>query len=590
MDYEILEQTPEYKRILRDFDGDKLELWYRKGVPGKSLEEVEEARARGEVVHRFNYCPPLNPRSYEPEENIICQQDVPCRLRDGATIYCDIYKPKYFEGRIPAILSWSMYGKRQSEGAQEWKLMGVPPQTVSKMAKFESADPAYWCHKGYAIVNVDPRGVGNSEGDVETFSLQEGEDGYDFIEWLAQEEWCNGCIGMFGNSGVGMPIWRIASCQPPHLTAIAPWECTGDMYREGVCVGGIPSPKFNEGIISGVACKNYILDFTKMLELHPNRDRFWDYVTPKWEKIKIPTYCCGGWAHFHLHGSIEGFRRIRSPKKWMRIHREFEWPDTYNRDNLADLTLFFDRYLKGVRNGWETTPKLRIDVMDSYDFDFRTRRVENEFPLARTEYKKLYLNAVDHTAGWEQPAQAAEVTYDPESEVTTFDFRFTELTEITGFMKLRLWVECRGHDNMDLFIWIKKLGQEGEYIPVRVMGEGYRGAWGYQRTSCRELAKNATDYQPIHTHQGEERMKPGEIFPVDIEIWPHSRIWHPGEYLRVEVGGRFVKTQWYEDEKLGFATDNGAGTHVIHTGGDYDSYLQIPVIPPKWTSGDFEVR
>ena len=86
MDYEILEQTPEYKRILRDFDGDKLELWYRKGVPGKSLEEVEEARARGEVVHRFNYCPPLNPRSYEPEENIICQQDVPCRLRDGVLL------------------------------------------------------------------------------------------------------------------------------------------------------------------------------------------------------------------------------------------------------------------------------------------------------------------------------------------------------------------------------------------------------------------------------------------------------------------------------------------------------------------------
>lgn len=85
-------------------------------------------------------------------------------------------------------------------------------------------------------------------------------------------------------------------------------------------------------------------------------------------------------------------------------------------------------------------------------------------------------------------------------------------------------------------------------------------------------------------------MEPGQIYPIDIEIWPHSRIWHKGESIRIEVQGRFIPTSWYEDPKMGFCEDNGEGIHVLHTGGKYESYLQIPFIPPKYKSGDYEVR
>lgn len=85
-------------------------------------------------------------------------------------------------------------------------------------------------------------------------------------------------------------------------------------------------------------------------------------------------------------------------------------------------------------------------------------------------------------------------------------------------------------------------------------------------------------------------MEPGKIYPIDVEIWPHSRMWHKGEHIRIEVDGRFIMTEWYEDPKSGFVEDNGDGKHVIHTGGEYESWLQIPYIPPKYVSGDYVVR
>ena len=136
-----------------------------------------------------------------------------------------------------------------------------------------------------------------------------------------------------------------------------------------------------------------------MLAEYPLINGYWESKIPQFEKIRIPAYITGSWSHLHLRGAITGFRKIRSPKKWLRIHREFEWPDTYAWWNQEDLKRFYDRYLKGIRNGWELTPRVRIDVMDAYDCDLQANRPEKEFPPARTTYKKLYLHASEAKAG-----------------------------------------------------------------------------------------------------------------------------------------------------------------------------------------------
>jgi len=578
--------------IKKTFEGKEFDVVYIKGNPGKSKAELDEMRARGERVSHHSYCAPLTPRVYESAPGINCYQDVACRLRDGTTIYCDIYRPAHTTEKIPVIVSWGAYGKRPAEGQDEWKLMGVPPRTVSEMAKFESADPAYWCYYDYAVANVDPRGVGNSEGNLNLWGTEDAQDGYDFIEWITAQDWCNGKATLFGNSGVCMGNWKIAAAQPPHLVCLAAWEGISDLYRESYFCGGVPNPDYEAGIINTCACPQYVEDTISMIHQYPLINEYWEDKRVRWEKIRIPTYCTGGWVHHHLRGSFEGYRRIRSAKKWMRVHRDFEWPDAYNPVNLEELKRFYDRYCKDIHNGWEFTPKVRVQVMDAYDYDYATNRPEKEFPLARTQYKKLYLDAASHGAALEeQYAQASEVVYDPKTEVTTFDYTFTEDTELTGYMKLHLWVECRGHDNMDLFPWVMKLDKDGNMIPIVCMDGEYRGAWAFYRCSHRKLdEKLSTPYQPVQAHRELEPMEQGVVYPVEIEFYPHSRIWHKGEKLRLQFAGKFIKTDWFHDRNMNHQVDNGDGLHVIHTGGEYDSYLQIPVIPPKYTSGEFTYK
>jgi predicted acyl esterase len=559
----------------------ELETIYRETRRPYGLDEKSDSRA----VSR--YCPPFNPRTYIAEPGIICEQDVAVTLRDGTIIYTDIYRP-VGQTNIPAIIAWSYYGKRPGEGMTEWQIMGVPPGTVSRMAKFESADPGYWCHQGYAVANVDPRGTGHSQGDINMFGTQDGRDGYDFIEWLATQHWCNGKVGLFGNSGVAMPQWKIAAEQPPHLTCIAPWEGTGDLYRESMFEGGVPAPGFNNFIVESLVGESYVDDTVAMTKKYPFINEYWEDKIPKWENIRIPTYVCAGWNHFHLHGSMEGFRRIRSTKKWLRAHREFEWPDTYSNAGLEDLKLFFDRYLKDIRNGWELTPRVRLEVMDAYEYDYQINRPEKEFPLARTQYKKLYLDAAKGALSFEPVAKASKVSYEGATGSTAFDITFEEETEVTGYMKLHMWVEADGHDDMDLFIYIRKLDQDGNWLPIHALANPHPGILGKMRVSRRELdEKLSTDFQPVQAHRKEEKLKPGEIVPVDVEIMPHSRIWHKGQQLRVLVAGHYISEGWFLP--LLYETDN-KGRHIIHSGGKYGSYLQIPVIPPKYRASDYIYR
>ena len=231
----------------------------------------------------------FNPRTYVAREegNIICMQDVSCKMRDGVTIYCDIYRPNCAE-RIPVIISWGFYGKRPGEGMDDWKIMGVPYGAISKMSKHESADPGFWCPHGYAVANVDIRGAGHSEGNLHLFGTRDGLDGYDFIEWIAQQFWCNGKVALYGNSGVAMGLWQIAAAQPPHLTVIAPWEGTSDIYRESVYEGGIFAPDFPEWVIDRTVGTGYIDDVLKMAQEYPAHERILGRQDPEIREHKGP--------------------------------------------------------------------------------------------------------------------------------------------------------------------------------------------------------------------------------------------------------------------------------------------------------------
>ena len=566
-----------------EMGGELIDKIYAKELIPTPIEEYEKL-SDDEKKLRKPY--PFNQRTYEVMPGVICEQDVAVPMRDGVVLYADIFRPADDAVKVPAILAWSNYGKRPNEyRPEELKAYapGVPVGSISASAKFEAADPEFWCPNGYAVINVDIRGIGYSGGYHEQFGKQDAEDGYDFIEWTAAQPWCNGRVTMAGSSALAISQWHIAAEQPPHLACIAPWEGMSDMYRESLYEGGIPCIAFTNFATAGACGLEGIDDQGAMAEKYPLMNAYWEDKIPDFSKIAVPAYVTAGWNHFHLRGSVIGWRKIASTQKWLRAHREFEWPDFYDRRNLDDLKAFFDRYCKGIRNGWELTPRVRISVQDRFDDDFQVDRAEDEFPLARTRYEKLYLDAADMRMKREVPARAAEASYDSATGELDFDYTFEEDTELTGYMKLRAWVEARGHDDMDLFVTVKKLSRTGVEQPVTIFHgtAPHPGAWGKLRVSHRELDPElSTDFEPVQAHRRELKLSPGEIVPIDVEINPTSRIWHAGETIRLQIAGRYIRdAHWIEP--LMWETDN-KGEHVFHTGADCVSFLQIPVIPSKY--------
>lgn len=552
--------------------------------------------------------------------DILLERDVPIRLRDGVTIYADVFRP-VGNDVCPAILAWSPYGKEiGGQMLDDVPLRsGVPLDATSGLEKFEGPDPAYWVAHGYAVVNPDKRGAYMSEGNLLYWGHEDALDGCDVIEWIASQKWCNGKVGMSGNSWLTVSQWFIAAERPEHLAAIAPWEGFCDHYRESGTRGGIPTPEFPEMIAETFSSAHGMLeDQPRMIVEKPFLCDYWLDKAARVENIDIPAYVVASYTNsVHTHGTFAGYRRMASKEKWLRVHNTNEWFDYYTPENVDDLRRFFDHYLKGMDNGWEKTPKVRLSVLNPGGRDI-VGRAEDEFPLARTVYRKLYLSAADSTLQASLPQQEITDIYQSAAKdnKVTYRYRMDKPTEITGYMKLHLWVSAPDHDDMDLAVRVEKLSKDGQPLPDRA---GNRiVATGQLRVSLRQLdTLRTTEAEPYYTFTGEQKLKPGEIVPVEIEIWPMGLFFEKGEILQLTVGAyqpekaaipfgsakitvpeeRFTYMPGQPVKMMtlgGDATEcadpsevvtspatHNVGRHCIYTGGRYDSYLYIPEIPAK---------
>ena len=550
--------------------------------------------------------------------DILLERDVPIRLRDGVTIYADVFRPVGDEA-CPALLAWSPYGKEIGGQMLDDVPMrsGVPLSATSGLEKFEGPDPAYWVVHGYAIVNPDKRGAYMSEGNLLYWGHEDALDGCDVIDWIASQKWSNGKVGMTGNSWLTVSQWFIAAERPEHLAAIAPWEGFCDHYRESGTRGGIPAPEFPEMIAETFASAHGMLeDQPRMIVERPFMCDYWEDKAARVENIEIPAYVVASYTNsVHTHGSFAGFRRMASKEKWLRVHNTSEWFDYYTPENVEDLRRFFDHYLKGIDNGWEQTPRVRLSVLNPGGTDI-VGRAEEDFPLARTQYHKLYLSAADSALLTSLPADQAVSEYQSDSarHEVTYRYRMERPTEITGYMKLHLWVSAPDHDDMDLAVRVEKLSRDGQPLPDRT--GNLIAATGLMRVSMRQLDEaRSTEAEPYYTFTTEQKLKPGEIVPVEIEIWPMGLYFDEGEILQLTVGAyqpanaaipfgsasisvprdgfTYMPGQPVEMMTVGGnatqcadpaevvvspATHN-AGRHRIYTGGEYDSYLYVPVIP-----------
>lgn len=541
----------------------------------------------------FRVAPPFRALPVE----IVFDKDVAVQLRDGTTIHVDLFRPAGAE-QVPVLVAWSPYGKAQGSSASVmgvFGLVGLDDGIVSGLEKFEGPDPVYWCAHGYAICNPDIRGVVDSDGDSVVWDRQEGRDCYDLIEWLAEQPWCSGKVGMSGTSYLAASQWFTAAEQPPHLAAINPWEGVSDVYRDLVMRGGMPDTGFAQQLQDGSFFgKNRKEDILSEVQRYPLMNDLWENKIPDFGAITVPAYIVASYSNtLHTAGTFRAWRRIASERKWLRIHNSQEWPDYYDETNRENLRRFFDHFLKDEDNGWETTPRVRYSILDLEGGD-RAGVAAEAFPPHDVTSTKYYLDGRSRTLNTEAPTDEMAVSYDVDSNPNAVSFltRFDQETVLVGYPKAHLWVEARGSDDMDLFVLVQKLDAYGTPLQAFTVPNQsaaahdltdhgasilrYKGSDGRLRVSARHLDPTlSTDDVPAHSFDRVEKLSADEVVDIEIDLLPVGLAFHPGEQLRFVISSRNLLGTLMPAIREYVGANSGE--HVIHTGGTHASYLQLPI-------------
>ncbi|WP_246669395.1 MULTISPECIES: CocE/NonD family hydrolase [unclassified Bradyrhizobium] len=562
--------------------------------------------------------------------------DVEIKMPDGVILRCDIFRP-LGEEPVPALMTYGPYGKGLAwqDGYQTaWEILERDnPDAVANTSNlyqcWEVPDPEKWVPDGYALVRVDSRGAGRSEGFLAVSSPQETQDIYDCIEWLARQPWCSGKIGMNGISYYGANQWRAAAKRPPHLAAICIWEGYSDSYREASRHGGIfctfGKNWFNIQVLtlqhglgdSGrrsrvtgeTVCgpetftdeelaRNRVV--SRGLLAHPLEDASHRAANGDLLAVEIPLLSAANWGGqgLHLRGNVEGYLGAASKQKWLAFHGGAHWAEFYTDYGVAMQKRFFGHFLKGERTGWEDQPPIQMQIRRPGETKFAVRH-ENEWPLARTQWTEFYLDFERMSLTTEPSSAPSKLDYRAMGEGLTFKTApFETETEITGPVASRLLVSSKTVD-ADVFLVLRLFDADdrevtffGAVEPHAPIGQGWL------RASHRKLDQaKTTPYRPYHSHDELQPLIPDVPVRLDVEIWPTCIVVPKGYRIGLTVLGRdyewdgaatFLSTAknmlkgsgpFLHDDPEDRPSDIFGGINTLHFDPGNPPFVLLPVIP-----------
>lgn len=477
---------------------------------------------------------------------------------------------------------------------------------------FNGSDPQAWSFQtdrfvaaGYAVLGVNLRGSGCSTGELGLIDRQQTDDAVAVIAWAAKQPWSNGHLGMFGLSYPGIVQYGPASRRIPHLDAIAPFQTMTDLYRQAAFPGGSLNAGFAalwgfalqpeasvRGVTQAVAkgdrsCAGsfvgqqlgepYYVDAVPVLQ-HPFDDlQYFDdrRIEPMLKKIDIPVLGCLSWQDEMLgSGSFHSFDMLPKDTSWAIVtngyHGTCDAPSTW-----PYLRRFFDRYVKGVDNGFDASPhviELHESTGDLYSGVQQAAAVHDQsHPAWTSTYAKwpvpvdpvtLHFNAdysLDrvrrtgdgglHSFVSPLPSAGNENGYFGEwnalwklNAVPAQAVRYTTPTlardaQFFGPGSADVWLTSTARDT-DVQVTLSEIRPDGQEVFVQR---------GWLRASHRALDRaRSTVLSPYQTHREADAtpVVPGQPIRLRIELSPFGYVFRAGSRLRITVDTPLTTGLW----------------------------------------------
>ena len=457
------------------------------------------------------------------------EQMVP--MRDGVKLSTSIFLPQG-KGPWPVVLVRTPYGK-----------------------ELQATGHTLWTNREFALVVQDCRGSFKSEGEYRPF-MTDHVDGYDTIEWIAQQPWSNGKVGMYGASAMGIAANLASMMDPPHLVANFVMVARASLYNQSAFIGGVYRKELNDPWLKRQKAEWVIAETIK----HNVYDGFFDIgEMPKhWRKVRVPVYNYGGWYDIFGQGNIDNFVGLQSEGAGLAAGNQKlimgPWAHgkveevKYPTDSVVNATeeamRWFDYWLKGKDNGIMDEPPVRYYVMGDVS---NTQAPGNEWrtaiawpvPAKVTSFFLKPGGALSEKMAVESES-AATYVYDPKNPVPTIGG--ANLSVQKGPMDQR----ATG-DRKDILKFVTPVLTS----PIEVTGRVIVDLWAESDAPDTDWMAKLVDVYPDGTERlvldsalrarfrdGFDRevfMKKGEVYKFSIDLWSTSIVFNKGHRIAIHI-------------------------------------------------------
>jgi len=539
----------------------------------------------------------------------VIDKNVQIPMRDGVMLGADIYRPSA-TGKFPVMLSRTPYNKNGQEA----------------LAKF-------FVEHGYAVVVVDSRGLNASKGEWHPYT-DEGRDGYDTQQWVGQQPWSDGKVGMFGRSYPGYTQVAPAPLRSQYVKAIMPeaaqssnfdaiWSTNGIYHlalglswgtgQEAIAKGQPrPSPSWVE-VMHHLPLKSSMerigvhSKFVADTLAHETYDDFWKAMSiqEKYADMDVPAFHLTGWYDDLTHETISNFVNMRKQsrsehaRRWQKllvgpwghgVRTDSKYGDLDFGPNMAtdlrNLHLhWYDYHLKGTQNGLDKEAPIRIFVMGD-----NVWRDEQEWPLARAQATPFYLHSGGELSaerpGGEPPDR---YTYDPADPTPTHggnmlmhilygpgtkDQRAVEeRPDVLSYTTAPLVEDTEVTGPLSVRLWAASDAPDTDFVArlVDVHPSGF--AQNLADGIIRARYRNGAVAEPI---------EPGQAYEYTIDLWATANVFKAGHAIRVDIASASFP-RWDRNPNTGAPLGQGtelrpARQTILHDA-EHPSQIVLPIVP-----------